>query len=137
MCWDGILSDSMFKIPIIRVLEVLVNHQSNIFCYMLSYKSPKFGYALHGFDIPFIFDTADKGDLVEGAIEVNEDSHKLTKIMMDTWVTFARTGHPDHNGIPSWPAYELQKRKIMKLSTNPEVIETHRDPLYKIWEGII
>ena len=137
MYWDGILSDSIFKIPIIRVLEALVNHKSNIYCYMFSYKSPKFGFALHGFDLPFIFDTVDKCDLPEGATEVNEDSHELTKIMMDTWLAFARSGNPDHDGIPSWPVYDLQKRAIMKLSINPEVIETMGDPLYKIWEGIL
>jgi para-nitrobenzyl esterase len=137
MYWDGILSDSTFKIPILRVLEAMINHQSDIYLYMFSYKSPKFGFALHSFEIPFIFDTVDKQDLAEGATEVNEESHKLTKIMMDTWLNFARSGHPDHDGIPSWPVYELQKRYIMKLSINPEVIETIGDPLYKIWEGIV
>lgn len=137
MYWDGILSDSTFKIPIIRVLEALVNHQSNIYCYMFSYKSPKFGFALHTFEIPFIFNTVDKNDLSEGATEVNDDSHKLTKIMMDTWLNFARTGYPDHDGIPNWPVYELQNRFIMNLSIYPKVIETNEDPLIKIWDGIL
>ena len=56
---------------------------------------------------------------------------------MDTWLNFARTGHPDHDGIPSWPVYELQKRFIMNLSIDPRVIETNEDPLFKIWNGIL
>ena len=135
--WDGILSDSMFKIPIIRVLEALVNHQSNIYCYMFSYKSPKFGFALHTFEIPFVFDTIDKFDVAEGAVEFSEDSRRLTKIMMDTWLAFARTGRPDNDKIPSWPSYDLDKGAIMKLSINPEVMETNKNPLFKIWEGIL
>lgn len=137
MYWDGILSDSTFKIPIIRTLEALINQQSNIYCYMFSYKSPKFGFALHTFEIPFVFDTIDKFDVAEGAVEVSEDSRRLTKIMMDTWLAFARTGRPDNDKIPSWPRYDLEKRGIMKLSFNPEVIETNENPLFKIWEGIL
>ena len=135
--WDGILSDSTFKIPIMRVLEALVNHQSNIYCYMFSYKSPKFGLALHTFEIPFVFDTIDKFDVAEGAVEVSEDSGMLTKIMMDTWLAFARSGRPDNDEIPSWPVYDLQKRFIMNLSIDPRVIETNEDPLFKIWNGIL
>jgi para-nitrobenzyl esterase len=137
MYWDGILSDSTFKIPIIRVLEVLLNHQSNIYCFMFSYKSPKFGFALHTFEIPFVFDTIDKFDVAEGAVEVSEDSQKLTKIMMDTWLAFARSGRPDNDGIPSWPEYNLNKRVIMNLGIQPKIIETYEDPLFKIWEGIL
>ena len=135
--WDGILSDSTFKIPIVRVLEAMVNFQPNIYYYMFSYKSPKFGFALHTFEIPFVFNTIDKFDVAEGAVEVSEDSRRLTKIMMDTWLAFARSGHPDNDNLPSWPAYDLEKRVTMKLSINPEVIETAGDPLYKIWEGIL
>jgi len=137
MYWDGILSDSTFKIPIIRVLEAMVNHQSNIYCYMFSYQSPKFGFALHTFEIPFVFDTIDKFDVAEGAVEVSEDSRKLTKIMMDTWLAFARSGRPNNDKLPSWPEYDLKNRAVMKLSINPEIIETFEDPLFKIWEGIL
>lgn len=137
MYWDGILSDSMFKIPIIRVLEAMIKHQSNLYCYLFSYKSPKFGFALHSFELPFIFDTVDKEDLAEGATEVNEDTHKLVKIIMDTWLAFARSGCPDNDEIPSWPVYELQKRSIMNLSISPKIIESNEDPLFKIWEGVL
>ncbi|MFX1568838.1 MAG: carboxylesterase/lipase family protein [Promethearchaeota archaeon] len=135
--WDAILSDSMFKIPIIRQLEAQIHNQSRIYCYEFSYKSPKFKFALHTFEIPFVFDTLDKNDVAEGAIEVNEDSKKLTKIIMDTWISFARKGNPDNERIPSWHSYDLETRAIMKLSINPKVMETKENTLFKIWEGIL
>ena len=135
--WDFVLSDSMFKIPIIRQLEAHTNHQSNIYYYKFSYRSPKFGFALHTFEIPFIFDTIDKQDVAEGAVEKSKESEVLTRIMMDTWVNFARTGNPNHKGIPKWPAYNLEKRHTMILSYNPEIIETNEDPLLEIWNGIL
>ncbi len=135
--WSFLLSDSMFKVPIIRQLEVHINHQSNIYCYVFSYKSPKFGFALHTFEIPFVFNTIDKKDGADGAVEVSEESKSLTKIMMDTWLAFARTGNPNNIGIPKWPVYNLEKRSVMKLSINPEIIETNEDPLRIIWSGIL
>lgn len=135
--WSEILSDSMFKIPIIRQLEAHATHQSNIYCYVFSYKSPKFGFALHTFEIPFVFNTIDKNDAAEGAVEINEESKKLTNIMMNTWITFARTGNPDNEKIPKWFGYNLEKRSVMKLSVNPELIETNDDPLLKAWNGIL
>ncbi|NVM17440.1 MAG: carboxylesterase family protein [Candidatus Lokiarchaeota archaeon] len=137
MYWDFILSDSMFKIPIIRQLEAHAIHQSNIYCYIFSYKSPKFGFALHTFEIPFVFNTIDQMDVAEGAGEISEESKKLTKIMMDTWIAFARSGNPDNEGIPKWSEYNLEKRYIMKLSTNPKIIETNEDSLRKVWNGIL
>lgn len=135
--WSEILSDSMFKIPIVRQLEAHAINQSNIYCYVFSYKSPKFGFALHTFEIPFVFNTIDKNDLADGAAEISDESKKLTKIMMDTWISFARKGNPNNEKIPKWPEYNLEKRIIMKLSVNPEIIETNEDPLLKIWNGIL
>ena len=136
MFWDGILSDSMFKIPIIRQLEAHINNQSNTYCYRFSYKSPKFGFALHTFEIPFVFDTIDKQDIAEGAVEKSEESRKLTKIMMDTWITFARTGDPNHAGIPNWPCHDLERRFMMNLGIEPKSIETKDDPLREAWKHI-
>ncbi|NVM45985.1 MAG: carboxylesterase family protein [Candidatus Lokiarchaeota archaeon] len=136
MYWDIILSDSMFKIPIIRQLEAHAIHQSNIYSYVFSYNSPKFGFAFHTFEIPFVFNTIDKKDVADGAVEVSEESKKLTKIMMDTWIAFARTGSPDNKGIPKWPVYNLEERAVMKLSIHPEMIETNEDPLLQAWNGI-
>jgi len=137
MYWEAILSDSMFKIPIVRQLEAHTKHQPNIYCYIFSYKSPKFGFALHSFEIPFVFNTIDKEDFAKGAIENDENAKTLTKKVMDTWVTFARTGNPNNKNIPNWPEYELDNRYTMILSVNPEVIKTSEDILREIWNDIL
>ena len=137
MYMDGIMSDSMFKLPIIRQLEAHVAHQSNTYLYMFSYKSPKYGFALHTFEIPFVFNTIDKQDVAEGAVELTKESEELIKIMMDTWVHFARSGNPNHKGIPNWPNYDLERRSMMILGIKPRVVETSNDPLREAWNDII
>ncbi len=135
--WDAILSDSMFRIPTIRQIEAHLEHQSNIFCYIFTYKSSKYGGAFHTIEIPFVFGTTKNADMPDGAIQFNEETEALERNMMDTWVTFAHTGNPNHKGIPEWPPYDIQKRATMMLGVNPKVEYAPMDKLRKVWTDII
>ncbi|MFX0058090.1 MAG: carboxylesterase/lipase family protein [Candidatus Hodarchaeota archaeon] len=135
--WSAILSDSMFRIPIIRQLEAHCKHQKDIYSYIFHYESPKYGYALHTFELPFVFNTLDTADMMEGAIELNEETKQLSTLMMDTWVNFARTNNPNHQNLPEWPPYDIKKRATMMLGLEPIVEETPLEALREIWNGII
>jgi len=135
--WSAILSDSMFRIPIIRQIEAHCKHQKDIYSYIFQYESPKYGYALHTFELPFVFNTLDTADMMEGAIELNEETKQLSTLMMDAWVNFARNGDPNHQSLPEWPPYDTKKRATMMLGTNPVVENAPLDLLREIWNGII
>jgi para-nitrobenzyl esterase len=132
-----ILSDSMFRMPIIRQIEAQLNHQSNIFNYIFEYNSPKFGYAMHTFEIPFVFGTLNTIDIANGAVEENEEAESLSKTIMDTWVSFARDGDPNHQGIPKWLPYDINNRTTMILGINPKLELNPMDNLREAWEGIL
>jgi len=34
---------------------------------------------------------------------------------MDAWIAFARTGNPNHEGLPEWQSYDSEKRATMIL----------------------
>jgi len=42
------------------------------------------------------------------------------------WVAFARTGKPDHPGIPHWPAFTTSERPVMVFDIQSRVVN---DPL--------
>ena len=132
-----ILSDLMFRIPIIRQIEAQLSNQSDIYNYIFEYKSPKFGYAMHTFEIPFVFGTLDTTDIAEGAIEDNEETRSLSNTIMDIWTNFARTGTPNHQNIPKWIPYDNNRRSTMILGINPRLEITPLDNLRKVWEGIL
>ena len=34
------------------------------------------------------------------------DARELSTKVSNAWINFARSGNPNHNGIPKWPAFE-------------------------------
>jgi para-nitrobenzyl esterase len=134
--WDFILSDSMFRIPILRQIEAHLENESNIYHYMFHYNSPKFGAALHTFEIAFVFGTLGE-DMVKDAVVNSKDTTELSNLMMKTWVNFARNGNPNHKGIPKWKPYELKNRTTMFLSDKPKSINDPDEVLRKAWDDII
>ncbi|MCP4962085.1 MAG: carboxylesterase family protein [Actinomycetia bacterium] len=44
----------------------------------------------------------------------------LARQMMDTWVVFARTGNPNHAGLPHWPSYDLESRPTMAFDADAD-----------------
>ena len=55
---------------------------------------------------------------------------RLVDQMMDTWIAFARTGDPNHAGLPRWPTYDLAARPTMVFDADDERVTTavHHDP---------
>jgi para-nitrobenzyl esterase len=45
------------------------------------------------------------------------------------WVAFARTGKPDHPGIPHWPPLDTTQRPVMVFDTTSKVVD---DPLQQV-----
>lgn len=57
--------------------------------------------AFHGADLPFVFHNAQLCDATTGG---GARAQALADVVADTWITFARTGSPDHGKLPAWPS---------------------------------
>ena len=93
------------------------------YAYLLSWKSPALGGLLqspHNLCLPIVFDNNDRAHyLGEGP-----EGRALLDAMCDAWIAFARTGSPDHPGMPNWPAYGPDRETM--VFDNPVRVE--RDP---------
>jgi len=64
----------------------------------------------HACEISFVFDNAELCDHYSGLLP---EALALAKQISGAWAAFARTGNPNHAGLPEWPAYTADKRATM------------------------
>jgi para-nitrobenzyl esterase len=70
--------------------------------------------SFHAAEIAFTFDNAEICDHYSGG---TTEALLLSKQISTAWVNFARTGNPNHNGLPHWPAYTSEQRATMYFDT--------------------
>src|ERR1700757_3411944 len=64
----------------------------------------------HAAEIAFTFDNAEICEHYSGGIP---EAFVLSKQISTAWVNFARTGNPNHDGLPHWPTYPSEQRATM------------------------
>jgi para-nitrobenzyl esterase len=72
----------------------------------------------HGSEIAFTFDNALLCDHYSGG---SDEAIALSKQVSTAWVSFARTGNPNHNDLPHWPKYTSEHRSTMQFDRTCEV----------------
>jgi len=114
-----ITSDKIFRAPTITIAErKAAQGKAPAYLYLWKWETPvldgKFG-APHTIELPFIFHDVDN--------KTNSDTgssparYKLQDQAAGAWVAFARTGNPNHKGLPHWPAYDVKTRATMIFDT--------------------
>ena len=99
------------------------------YVWLMTWETPMNGGALktpHTMEIPFALYSFDKVRTFVG--EGPEPKHMADQIA-GAWVAFARTGKPDHPGIPHWPAFNAADRPVMEFNMTSRVVN---DPLPEV-----
>ena len=137
--FTAIMTDRVFRVPAIRLAEAQATHQpDHTFMYLFEYESTAFDGRLkscHALEIPFVFDTLTKGgvEMLTGA----EPPAELAEAMQRAWISFARTGDPGHDGVPTWPAYDHAGRATMHFGLTCH-LEHDPAPTERLaWEGVL
>ncbi|MEX2032366.1 MAG: carboxylesterase family protein, partial [Dehalococcoidia bacterium] len=115
--YDAISTDARFRVNAMNLALSYRTYPQDAFVYLFTWESPArrgaFG-ACHALEMPFVFGTlwAPTQDRFAGS---GLEAETLSRQMMDSWIAFARTGNPSHEGIGTWPAYEAATRPTMVL----------------------
>lgn len=91
-----------------------------VYMYRFEYYSPvREGRlkAMHCMEIPFVFDNLEAGRIYTGA---GPAAQRIADQMSAAWVAFARSGKPDHKGIPAWTPFTAATRPTMVFGSGAE-----------------
>jgi para-nitrobenzyl esterase len=96
------------------------------YMYNFTWRSPvrdgKLG-AFHTLEIPFVFENVDIGKSMTGEAQ---NRYALADKLSGAWVAFARTGNPNHTGLPNWPSFTETERATMILNDECELANDPR-----------
>lgn len=99
---------------------------SRTWVYELDWPSPVDGArwgAPHTLDIPLNLDNV---AFAPGMTGDGPGAQQMAAIMSNMCIQFARTGNPNHAGLPHWPPYSLAQRETMCWNLPPRVVNDPR-----------
>ena len=115
-------SDQTFRAGVITEAERKADAPAPVYQYYFTWRSPvRDGKlkAFHTLEIPFVFDNVDSAQSMTGT---GQDRYALADKISSAWVAFARTGNPNHKGIPEWRPYTNAERAIMLLDNECKLV---------------
>jgi para-nitrobenzyl esterase len=134
--WIDIMSDKIFRIPMLRLAEAQVRQNAPVWVYRFDWASPVFGGILgaaHAMELPFVFNTLDVG-LSRMFTGDSPARQPLADLMHATWAAFIRGGDPSIAALPPWPRYDLERRATMIFADAPQVVDDPRGQMRALWE---
>ena len=124
----AIASDDTFRLAAVQMAEAQHAVGNPAYLYLFTWQSPALGGGLgacHALEIPFVFDNVHQPG-VELLTGNGDERAPLAKVMNAAWTAFARTGSPDHAGMPVWHGYDPASRSTMVFDDEVELVD---DPL--------
>ncbi|MCF0064299.1 carboxylesterase family protein [Dyadobacter chenwenxiniae] len=97
-----------------------------VYTYLFTWQSPVMDNSLgavHCMDLPFVFDNIALCEQMTGG---GKEAYILAERISQAWVHFARTGNPNHNLLPNWPAYTPENGAVM-IFDNVCILKNHHD----------
>jgi para-nitrobenzyl esterase len=133
------VTSDRFRVGSIRIAERrAAAAPTPVFMYRFDYESTAMGGRLgatHGIDIGFVWDNLGAAGGL-GLVDDGPEAQGLADRASEAWLAFARTGDPNHRGLPSWPAYDADRRATMIFDAECRVVDDPDAEERRAWDHV-
>jgi para-nitrobenzyl esterase len=115
-------SDATFRAGVVLEADRKAAQKAPVYQYYFTWHSPVEDgklRAFHTLEIPFAFDVVDLASSMTGT---GADRQPLADKVSGAWVSFARSGDPNHKLLPKWEPFDTNKRAIMVLNDECKLV---------------
>jgi carboxylesterase type B len=114
-------SDELFTAPLLELAGRRAARGRPVWAYRFDFPSPAYDgrlAAAHCLELPFAFDNFDDWAHAPLASGIDSPAREgLAASMHQAWISFIRTGDPNHPGLPKWDRYEQGTHTTMLFDT--------------------
>jgi para-nitrobenzyl esterase len=117
-----ILASDDFRARVVTEAERKSAQKAPVYMYYFTWQSPVREGKLksfHTLEIPFVLENVDEAKSMTGT---DASRYALQDRMSAAWASFARTGNPNHKGLPSWVAFNTNTRATMVFDNTCRVV---------------
>jgi para-nitrobenzyl esterase len=103
-----------------------------VYAYMFTWHSPVMDgkwKSFHCLELPFVFNNVARCPEMTGA---TKEAEALGARMSQAWINFARSGNPNHPGIPVWEKYSPAKGTTMFFDNTCQIRNKHDADLMSV-----
>jgi len=132
----ALMTFHLFTYSALRLADIRARQGHPVRLYRFDWRAPGLG-AAHAVEVPFVFNRLEHapwnrrgaaGDIPAGA-------RRLAEIMHRSWIAFARTGSPETESLPGWPAYRPGEEKVMVFDETCAVEHDPHGEERGVWES--
>jgi para-nitrobenzyl esterase len=127
-------TDARFVCPSREIARAVAGAQSQpVYRYFFAYAGPSKLGAVHGLELPFVFDTFGALMTQSGPYQPTQADLAVSTTMQGDWTRFARTGDP--GGSPAWPRWDSSD-PTMVFAATPAVQDGIRTADCDFWKPL-
>jgi para-nitrobenzyl esterase len=133
----ALASDATFRAGVLTEADrKAAQGKAAVYQYYFTWKSPVEDGKLRSFhtlEIPFAFDNVDIATSMTGT---GPERQALADKVSGAWVAFARSGNPNHKGLPAWEPFDTTRRATMILDNECKVEGDPHGPEQRLLHSI-
>lgn len=132
---DILTIDFIFRAPEIPYNQLRAKGPAPVYAYLFNQDMPLDGGRTpwHCSDIPYFFHNSELAPYTQ----IDGVSDRLEEQMFQSFMAFARTGNPNNNACPEWPACTPDEEHVMLFDADSRVVTNHDHELIAACGAVI